>query len=141
MKLKLYSPHKSTFGIDANFIAGFLYLIPGILGVLFEDFSPFTFIIPTVIFFAERKSDLVKFHALQYLVLSLASNLVNYILFFGSWYFDAFYVIASYAGTGITLTFFGFLITAMVKAFCWRSWRVPLIGGVISKIIGEEIEQ
>lgn len=50
-------------------------------------------------------------------------------------------MIAYYLGSDVTLTFFGFLVYAFVKALCWRSWRVPVIGWIVSKIIGEEIDQ
>lgn len=141
MKLKLYSVHQSSLGLDANIVAGLIYIVPGLIGLLFEGLSPYTFILPVLLYFLEKKSDLVRFHALQYLALSLASNLINAILYFGSLKSDIFFMIAYYLGSGVTLTFFGFLIYAFVKALCWRSWRVPLLGALVSKIIGEEIDQ
>lgn len=141
MKLKLYPVHRSSLGIDANIVAGLIYIIPGLIGLLWEGLSPYTFIFPILLYFFEKKSDLVRFHALQYLTLSLANNLINVILYFGSLKSATFLMIAYYLESGILFMFLGFLIHALVKAFCWRSWRVPFIGALVSKIIGEEIDQ
>lgn len=77
-------------GLDANIVAGLIYIVPGLIGLLFERLSPYTFILPVLLYFLEKKSDLVRFHALQYLALSLTSNLVNAILYFGSLKSDMF---------------------------------------------------
>ena len=65
----VYQPHKSSLGVDANLMAVACY------GVAFVfSFIPFVryfaWLAPLVIFFLEKNSVLVKFHAVQALILN-----------------------------------------------------------------------
>ncbi len=140
MKLKLYEHHKSSFGLNANLVAGMVYLIPGILGMLSETIAPFTFLIPILVYFFERKSKLVRFHALQYILMSLFSTAVMYLLIMLCMISEALLIVAYYASNLITLILFGLLVYAVYKALMWQSWRVPVLGEFASRIVQEKMD-
>lgn len=55
-----YEPHKSSIAnLDANLVALFVYLIPMLVGFAFHA-SALAWIIPLVVFFVEKDSDLLN---------------------------------------------------------------------------------
>lgn len=140
MKFKIYEPHKSTLGLDANWVSMLVYILPGILSMMIDALSPFMFLIPIVVFFVEKKSQLVKFHSLQYILMSLFSTVCNLLLVGLGMAGGIAFLIAYYTSIFLTYVLFGLLLFSMYKAFQWRSWRVPVLGKFASKIINEEIE-
>jgi len=140
MNLKLYDRHKS-FGIDANYVASMIYLIPGLIGMLIPAVSPFTFLVPLLVYFIEKNSKFVRFHCLQYLLLSFVSNLLLYLMMFLMIMDESMAVFAITLTNLITVAMFGALVFCVFKAALWRSWRVPYIGWIASKIVKEELDQ
>lgn len=140
MNLKLYDKHKS-FGIDANLVASMIYLVPGLIGMLIPAVSSFTFLIPIIVYFIERNSKFVRFHCLQYLLLSFVSSLLLYLMLFLIVIDESLAVFAITATNLITVGMFGALVFCVFKAALWRSWRVPYIGWIASKIVKEELDK
>ncbi len=75
----VYQPHKSSLGVDANLMAVACY------GIAFVfSFIPFVryfaWLAPLVIFFLEKSSVLVKFHAVQALILNAIGAVLSLIV-------------------------------------------------------------
>lgn len=140
MRLKLYEPHRSLLGISANWIAALIYIVPGILGIIIPSISSFTFLLPIILYLVERTSKLVRFHCLQYILMSLFSSCVMYALYLLCLLSDSLIMIAYAISQLFSLIMFALLLYSMYKAFLWRSWRVPILGDLSSKIVKEEIE-
>lgn len=155
-----YEPHKSSIAnLDANLVALFVYLIPMVIGFAFHA-GALAWIIPLVVFFVEKDSDLVKFHCAQAVILVFIPGVLSFVISFitaiigGTAMITGWFV--SFSGlmsllTGsvfgiillvlglitaiITLVFFVFKIIAMVKAYNYIAYEVPLIGKIASMIV------
>ena len=137
-------PHKSSLGgIDANVMAMLSYLAALIVG-----FVPFigrvSWIAPLVIFFVEKESGFVRFHAMQAFVIQLISMLVSGIasVLVGGTFFAAsisslgIFAIGSW-GIGVILSLllgvvslliFILSIVALVKAYHYQVYEMIGIG-------------
>lgn len=75
-----YEPHKSSIAnLDANLVALFVYLIPMLVGFAFHA-SALAWIIPLIVFFVEKDSDLVKFHCAQAVMLVFIPGVLSFII-------------------------------------------------------------
>ena len=148
MSLKTYEPHKSSIGgMDANIMALLAYLVALIL-----NFIPgahwFTWLVPLIIFFLEKDSMLVKFHAAQafvlgaigaiiYIILDIISTAVAWSsvssLLTGSWGFVGGLWAVAVIGTIIGIIIAIFEILAMINAYKYKEYSIPFIGGLAEK--------
>ncbi len=155
-----YEPHKSSIAnLDANLVALFVYLIPMLVGFAFHA-SALAWIIPLIVFFVEKDSDLVKFHCAQAVMLVFIPG-VSFIYYFNDYSYYRWYCMVtgwfvSFSGimsllTGsvfgiillifgliagiITLVFFVFKVIAMIKAYNYIAYEVPVIGKIASLIV------
>lgn len=160
MSDKVYEPHKSSIGnVDANLIAAGCYGAAVIL-----SFIPFASWIawaaPLVVYFLEKKSVLVKFHAVQALVLNAIGSVLFLVLFivrkivysaiypnnydwnslFNNDYYrdiktaatvSTIFVIVTYI---IALALAALQIIAALKAYKYTEFKIPVVGGIASKI-------
>lgn len=136
----IYDPHRSTiFDLDANLVAGFCYLMTLLpLGWL-------SLVALIVIFFVEKQSDFVKFHAAQsfsiscllyllgrivVLVFSLASITTPFAIIdiISTLTFGTFGSILALALILISLAVFILRVYLMVQAFRYREAFIPLFG-------------
>lgn len=155
-----YEPHKSSIAnLDANLVSMFIYLIP-MLFVITRFTSALAWIIPLVVFFVEKDSDLVKFHCAQAVMLSFVPSIFSFILsifaaIIGStalmtgWLFDFSGVLSILTGSVfgivalilglisvvISLLFFVFKVIAIVKAYNYIAYEVPIIGKIAASIV------
>lgn len=155
-----YEPHKSSIAnLDANLVALFVYLLPMVIGFAFRA-GALAWIIPLVVFFVEKDSDLVKFHCAQAVILVFIPGVLSFVISFitaiigGTAMITGWFV--SFSGlasllTGsvfgiillvlglitaiITIVFFVFKIIAMIKAYNYIAYEVPLIGKIASAIV------
>lgn len=155
-----YEPHKSSIAnLDANLVALFVYLLPMVIGFAFRA-GALAWIIPLVVFFVEKDSDLVKFHCAQAVILVFIPGVLSFVISFitaiigGTAMITGWFV--SFSGlasllTGsvfgiiilvlglitaiITIVFFVFKVIAMVKAYNYIAYEVPLIGKIASAIV------
>lgn len=148
-----YGPHKSSIGgIDANAMALLAYLASVILSFI-PVLSYVAWIAPLVIFFIEKDSNFVKHHAMQAFTIGIVGKALSLILVI------VFAIIAA-ATTGVTLMNPGaglgtgivliglstiltgiiaiailvFQIMAMVKAYQYNAYEIPVIGKLAKKI-------
>lgn len=142
------NPHRSSLGMDANIMALLCYLAAFILGWIpvIKYVAPLA---PLVIFFLEKQSPFVKFHAMQAfiiqviswaigiifsIIIAIAWSSVAYGDIYGS--FSASLGITGVLGAisaiiGVVLTIFD--IIAMVKAHGYFEYKVPVVGGLAEK--------
>ena len=122
---------KSSTGLDENIAALLSYLLGGIGGLVF--------------FLIEKDSRLVRFHAMQ----SILLNVTAFVLFIALWVVTVFLmVIGSFAGD-VALSLFGIVgtllwvalgvgvaiaaILCLVKAFQGDYFKLPIIGTFAEK--------
>ncbi len=143
------NPHRSSLGMDANIMALLCYLAAFVLGWI-PIIQYIAFAAPLVIFFLEKESPFVKFHAMQAFILQ-AINLVfmiifgiiiavinaayyasgNYLANFGAAAGGALIFTVLLGIVGIVLTIFA--IIALVKAQGYYEYKIPVVGNLAEK--------
>lgn len=134
--MRTYKPHISSFGdAAANLVAVACYIFI----LLFWTFG---FVVVLLIFLVEKKSMLVRFHAMQAIFLWLARSVFGGGLTYESiaaiitgnsqymaipygWSSPAPVLLARLAVDGIIILC---AIIALTKAYHWRDWKIPFIG-------------
>lgn len=147
-------PHKSSLGnMDANLMALLVYLAPIILAWI-PVIKYVAWAVPLVVFFLEKDSKFVKFHSMQAILLSavgavlgLIFSLIKAGVIAGS-YASGYGVVVGALGLVylwarrlaliITIIIIVFEIIAMVRAYGYVAYRIPLIGNWAAKIVGWE---
>jgi uncharacterized membrane protein len=142
------NPHRSSLGMDANIMALLCYLAAFVLGwiPIIKWVAPLA---PLVIFFIEKESPFVKFHAMQAFILQVISWIIGIIVAIISAiavstisYSDPFGSLSASLGIvtvlsvitviiGIILTIFD--IIAMVKAHGYFEYKIPVVGNLSEK--------
>lgn len=149
----LYQPHKSSLGgLDANIMALLCYLATGIIAWI-PYVQYVAWLAPLIIYFVEKESPLVRFHAMQAFVIQAVVQAVNIVLsilmtiLIPFWAADA---VSFMFGLGggifsiiillIKLIIFAFEIVALVfeiiaiiKAYKYIAYPIPVIGGIAEK--------
>jgi len=140
--VKTVEPHKSSIGnMDANVMALVTYI-----AAIFVGFIPVlrygAWLVPLVLYYMEKESDFVKFHAIQSLVLNIAGAVLGFFVsvVVGSIIsasittpYTAYAVfgltgIIGLVTTVISIIIFIFAILAMVNAYKYKQYRIPFAG-------------
>ncbi|NLA87441.1 MAG: DUF4870 domain-containing protein, partial [Clostridiales bacterium] len=137
------NPHRSSLGMDANIMALLCYLAAFVLAWIpfIKYVAPLA---PLVIFFIEKDSPFVKFHAIQAFILEIINwviMIIFAIIYAAMWKSVVFSYGYSLGGIGIVTTLsviIGIVITifaiiAMVKAYGYFEYKIPLIGNLADK--------
>lgn len=145
--------HQSSIGgLQANMMALLCYLIGAILAFI-PVIMHVAWLAPLVIFFLEKESRFVKFHAMQAFALSAVGVLLGLLvsLLFGGMIAAAGLGAAPAAGfwgsaalvgvlaSIISVVILVFAIIAMIKAYKYTEYHIPLLGGIAAKLTGERI--
>lgn len=143
-----YNVHKSSIGnFDANWIALSVYLLPIIIGWLIPGVNFLVWLFPIVIFFVEKSSDFVRFHSAQAFLIHLLSGIISVIFaIFGFVGVATSFVLGNILALGIggiialigsllALALFIFKIIAMVRAYQFEAYEIPLIGLIANAIL------
>ena len=138
------APQKSSLGeMDANVLALLTYLAPIILSII-PIIGYVAWAAPLVVFLIEKKSSFVRFHAMQALLL-IAVWVVITIIFAiigaiagGIYAYSGFGFALGFGFIGILMAIIGLgllvlVIVAMVKAYGYQQWKLPLIGNLAEK--------
>ena len=143
------NPHKSSLGMDANVLALLCYLAAFVLSWI-PVVQYVAWAAPLVIFFIEKGSPFVKFHAMQAFLLEavvwvfqviigiiIAAAWASYYRTWGYGSFGASFGIASILSivlviVGIVVTVFA--IVGCVKAGQYFEYKIPVIGDLAMKI-------
>lgn len=135
------NPHRSSLGMDANVMALICYLAAFVLAWI-PIVQYVAWAAPLVIFFIEKESPFVKFHAIQALILEAISwvfTVIFGIIIAASWrsyvygYGLAGVGILGVLGTIISIIITVFAIIAMVKAYGYFEYKIPVVGNLAEK--------
>ncbi|MGI6333719.1 MAG: DUF4870 domain-containing protein [Saccharofermentanales bacterium] len=156
MSATIVEPHKSSIGnLDANVMALLAYLVTGIL-MFIPYISYVAWLAPLVLYFLEKQSGFVRFHTMQAFILNvinfLLSTLIGGIIVasisaaahratsledIGSSLAVAGVVTVIFTIISIIITIFA--IIALVKAYKYQFYKLPLIGNLAAKISGQAV--
>jgi uncharacterized membrane protein len=143
------NPHKSSTGMDANTLALLCYIGAFVLSWI-PVIKWVAWAVPLVIFFIEKGSPFVKFHAMQALLLEAVNFILGLVLGIISGVVTAAYLSSIYsydsfgAGAGglmvigalsviIGIAITVFAIIALIKAGGYYEYKLPVIGNLAQK--------
>ena len=147
MKYKPYAPHKASFfNINANALCMAVYLLTALGGVVFYT-QYVVFVLPLAVFFLEKDSFFIRFHALQTTLLALfhlviqillriASGVITGVIARGQYDQDTLTLIiqgTSFLGAALVLAVFIFSLLALRGASNYQEYRIPLFGRLAKK--------
>lgn len=148
MKNEIYNPHRSSIGnLNANVMALICYLASIPLGWI-PIVCYVAWLAPLALFFLEKESRFVKFHAMQSFLLHMISAVLSFlvsvvlggILGVGSIGAATYFTAAGIAGliglltTVISIAILIFAIIAMVGAYKYKETHIPIIGDIAQRI-------
>ena len=141
-----FEPHKSLLDLDANIVVLIAYI-----GCIILNFIPgikfVAILVPIVIFFVEKDSKFVRFHAMQSIlsiVTAIALTIILGILagvFAGLAVFTSSLASASIAGIiGLLILLVSIIIVVLMIIASYKGWKyecyeIPVIGKYASKIV------
>lgn len=146
MKNELYPTHKSSLGnLDANVLALLAYLAAVVVGWI-PVLRYGAWLAPLVLFFVEKNSKFVRFHAMQAFVLQVISSAIAFLVsvVFGGVIravvdnIYSFAIITSITGlvvTVISIAVSVFAILAMVGAYNYKETHIPVVGGIAENLV------
>lgn len=118
MKRIKHTPHKSSFGIDANFVILIIWYGAFILSLI-ESISFLSFSIPFIILFLEKESALVKQHAIQAISLFIFNVVVTLVIFMVPLLSFIFWVIA--------IIELALIVVAAQRGWYYQEYELPFI--------------
>ena len=143
-------PHKSSLGLDANTLALLSYIAAFVLSWI-PVVQYVAWVAPLIIFFLEKQSTFVKFHAMQAFLLEVVVwifqvviaivTTVVWSMYMGASVYDygALSAAAGLAGAlGIVLIVVAIIVTifaiiAMIKAYGYKEYKIPGVGALAEK--------
>lgn len=155
MPANVVSPHKSSIGsLDANVMALIAYLASAVLGFI-PGVGYVAWLAPLVIFFLEKESSFVKFHAMQSFVLNAISAIFSILITVVIGGITSAAVASAVTGnvgaagavlgasalvTTVTLivglVFTVLAIIALIQAYQYKEYKIPIVGGIAEKVAG-----
>ncbi len=147
MTNQVVEPHKSSIaGLDANIAALLTYVASVVVGWI-PVIRYFAWLVPLFLFFMEKESKFVKFHAMQSFVLHLVSAVLSFVVSvvlggivnaamvnsYAAYVTVGFARIIGFLTTIIALVILVFAVIAMIKAFSYKEYYIPLVGTIAVK--------
>lgn len=149
MSNKTVQPHKSSIGsLDANLVALLSYLVASLF-LIIPGVGYVAWVVPLVVYLMETKSTFVKKNAMQSLVIHALSTLVSLLfrviiggilglIFSGPFSWRSIGIVSLF---GTLTTIFAvavivFSILAMIRAYQYTEYNIPLIGPIVKWITG-----
>lgn len=152
MNNQIWNLHASSLGnTNANVIAMLSYIASGVLSFI-PVVKYVAWLAPLIIYLVEKNSQFVKFHAMQAFLLNIVGAVLSFLvsIVLGAILAASYYSLNSY-GVGVGVGAFGiigilslvisivilvFAIIAMVQAYKWKAYPIPLVGMLAQKIVG-----
>jgi len=103
---------KAIFGLDENIASLLCYLIVWITGI--------------IIYLLEKENKMVKFHALQSVLVFLPLNILYWILGYIFWWSGIGYILTMIVG----IVMFVLWIVLMIKAYQGERYKLPIVGDI-----------
>ena len=147
MNNQIYEPHKSSIGgLDANLVALLAYIVSVVVSWI-PLVRYVAWLAPLAVFFMEKQSGFVKFHTMQSFVLQVFGAVLSFLLtvvvggIIGA---GSANVYTAYAAIGISsilgiitivisVVIMIFAILAMIGAWKYKEYHIPLAGGIAEK--------
>lgn len=144
----VYAPHKSSLGLDANLVMLIAYF-GGALLSFFPVVRYVSFAVPIVLFFIEKASPYVKFHAAQAIMLQVISAVFSIVVAIITGIATACAATLNLSATLGLLAVVGILsvlsyivsivllvfeIICVVKSWKYESYKMPVVGGLAEKL-------
>jgi uncharacterized membrane protein len=136
-------PHKSSIGgLDANIMALIAYIGGAVIGWI-PVLRYFAWLVPIVIFFLEKNSTFVKFHAMQAFLLNVVGSvlsLIVYVLIGGIIRAaNPYQMFGTLAIVGVLVMIISIIITifsilALYNAYKYKLYFIPVIGKLADKL-------
>jgi uncharacterized membrane protein len=142
------NPHKSSLGMDANTLALLCYVAAFVLSWI-PVIKYIAWAAPLVIFFLEKGSPFVKFHAMQAFLLEAVSWVFQVVFgiiiaiawasYAASFSYSTLGASVGVAGVlGVILVIIGIILTifaiiALIKAGGYFEYKIPVIGNLAEK--------
>lgn len=144
MPVNRANPHRSTFGMDANIAALLVYLAAGILSFI-PIIRYVAFAAPVVVFFVEKESKFVKFHAMQASVFSVAwwalsvifdivGSIIAVSLLYNPLGSLGVLGILGIISLLISIAFGVAEIICLIKAYNYEVFKFPVVGNIAEKL-------
>ncbi len=154
MKKQHYSIHQASFiKINANILCLSLYLTCGMISLYFLNYEFLAILIPLLIFFMEKKSKFIKFHALQIsfvhgilFLINLIFNIVA-LLFINMYTPDVNSTMQILSATlyALSIILTGLSIIVLIidcigiaQSYKWNTFQIPFLGKTISIAVKED---
>lgn len=103
---------KAVFGLDENIASLLCYLFIWITGI--------------IIYIVEKDNRMVKFHALQSVLIFLPLNILYWVLGYIFWFHSIGYILTMIVG----LIMFILWIVLMIKAYQGEKYKLPIVGDI-----------
>ncbi len=142
------NPHKSSLGMDANVMALICYIAAFVLSWI-PYVKYVAWVAPLIVFFIEKESPFVKFHAMQAFLLEAVVwifQVIFGIIIAAAWasYASSWYYGSLGASLGIVsilsilLVIIGIVVTifaiiALIKAYGYFEYKIPGVGNLAMK--------
>ncbi|MGI6545160.1 MAG: DUF4870 domain-containing protein [Fastidiosipilaceae bacterium] len=144
----VYQDHVSSIGNQkANIIALIVYVAPVVLAWI-PLVRYFAWALPIVFFFLEKSSQFVKFHAMQSTLLELIGSLLSIVVSIISAsvsraLYNPYRIGVGFGALGlisllsvlVSLAILIFSIIAVVKAYKYEAYHLPVIGKLADKLV------
>lgn len=118
MKRVKHSPHKSSFGINANIVILIVWFGAFFLSLI-DSLSFLSFSIPFIIFFVEKDSALVKQHAIQAISLFFFNIILTVVIYFIPLLSPLFWVVA--------IVELALIVVAAQRGWDYQEYDLPFI--------------
>lgn len=128
---QVFPPHKSSLGLDANLTVLLLFLLPAILGFI-PVVQFVAFLVPIVLYFIEKESLLVKFYALQYIFLMVASAILCVVMIL-LMFIPVIRVVAIIIMAVIGVIMLVFWVICLINGWKWTVYEIPIVGAYAAK--------
>lgn len=146
-------PHKSSIGnLDANIMALIAYVAAAVIGWI-PGLRYFAWLAPLLIFFLEKNSSFVKFHAMQAFILNAIGQILAFLItvVLGGIFSAALITgssaavlaaAATLATLGAIVTIISIIITifaiiALYNAYMYKTYHIPVVGQLADKLSGK----
>jgi uncharacterized membrane protein len=140
--------HKSSLGdIDANLMALLAYVSAIVIGFI-PGIRYINWAAPLALWFLEKKSSFIRFHAMQSFVLNAVGAILGFIVsvilggIVSAAVYNPFALYSAFGFSGIitaiswiiSVAFIVFGVLAMVNAYKYVEYRIPVIAKISDKI-------
>ena len=131
--MRTFQPHRSSLGPDANIVVALVWFGGAILSAL--KLGSFSVLVPIVLFFIEKDSYLVRYHAVQAMALMIFTVLGNILLVVS--------IIGILLIPLLTPILFLFAVIATVRGWSYQTYEVPFIQPIaqwLAKLLNFDLE-